>query len=141
MSDSGNTSQVTVLDEERSGSAADDEEEDEENGSGSGSGGDDDDDDEDGSGSGSGDEDGSDKEEEEEEEEEEEKRPPPNKYLSILNTLRDINMDLDSLDRDVDRVYTKATARSSIKQRTLEEPRRNFHSAMSREEIKKSFSP
>ena len=132
---------LTSADEERSGSAADDEEE--EDGSKAGS----EDEEEEGSGSGSGsgggsDEEGSEEEgsEKDEEEEEEVKRPPPNKYLTILNTIRDINFDLDNLDRDVDRIYTKATARSSLKQR-VEEPRRNYHSAMSREELKKSFSP
>ena len=95
------------------------------------------------------DEDGEEEEEDEEEEgeedeEEEEKKPEPpklSKFQSIMNTLRDINLDLDNVDRDVDRVYTKVnTARPKYRDEP-KPPRRNYHDAMDREDLRRSFSP
>jgi cobalamin biosynthesis protein CobT len=96
------------------------------------------------------DEDGEEEEEDEEEEgeedeeEEEEKKPEPpklSKFQSIMNALRDINLDLDNVDRDVDRVYTKVnTARPKYRDEP-KPPRRNYHDAMDREDLRRSFSP
>jgi hypothetical protein len=88
-----------------------------------------------------GDEDGEDEEEDEdgdedgeddEDEEEEEKKPEPpkiSKYQSILNTLREVNFDLDNVDKDVERVYSKVqTARSRYREEPPK-PRRNYYDA------------
>ena len=83
-------------------------------------------------------------EDEEDNEEEEEKKPEPpkiSKYQSILNTLREVNFDLDNVDKDVERVYSKVqTARSRYREEPPK-PRRNYYDAQDREEIKRSFSP
>jgi len=123
--------------EENEGSEKEDEDED----------GDEDDDDKSGSGSGSGS--GSDDEEDSDEEKKKKKEPPApklSKYQTILNALRDINLDLNSMDADVDRVYTKVQTARSIKERSMRkdpepQPKRNYHQAIDREEIKRSFSP
>lgn len=87
-----------------------------------------------------GDEEGEDEDGDEEEKKKEPDPPKISKYQSLLNALRDINMDLDNVDRDVDRVYTKVqTARSKFREEPR--PRRNYHDPMDRDEIKKSFSP
>ena len=101
-----------------------------------------DEDEEEGSGSGEEDEEGSGSGEDEEEEEEKKPEPPKlSKYQSIMNALRDINLDLDNVDRDVDRVYTKMqTARSKYREEP-KPPRRNYHDAMEKEEMSRSFSP
>jgi len=100
---------------------------------------DEDDDDEDKSDDDDDDEDKSD----DEDDDDEKKEPDPpkiSKYQKLLNTLRDINFDLDNVDREVDRVYTKVqTSRSKFREEPR--PRRNYHDPMDREEIKRSFSP
>ena len=73
------------------------------------------------------------------------KKPLPvklSKFQSIMNAIRDINSDMASMDADVDRIYSKTMTERSMKERSkVPPPRRNYHEAIDREEIKKSFSP
>ena len=133
-----------IVEEDRSGSENEEEEEDEDNEEEEESGdGDEEEEEEDDEGEG-----------EDEDEEEEKKLPDPPKvpkYVSIMNTLRDVNKDLDSVGFDVEKVHTKfSPSRSrlsiSFKQdqginTKITGPARNYHPPTHEEERRRSFSP
>ena len=130
-----------IVEEDRSSSENEEEEEEDDN--------------EEGEESGDGEEEEEEEEGEDDDDEEEEKKlpDPPKvpKYVSIMNTLRDVNKDLDSIGFDVEKVHTKfSPSRSrlniSFKQdqgsnTKITGPARNYHPPTHEEERRRSFSP
>lgn len=61
-----------------------------------------------------------------------------------MNTLREINLDLDNIVVDVERVYSKFSTAKKVPPKEpsyVSQEKRNYHGPLDREEMKRSFSP